>query len=314
MEIVMIGNEKGGVGKTTLTRCLSEALTQFGYKTLMVDWDPSGNLTDCTLQVFPEYVLYDAFCGQCSVDQLICKTPIGDILPTVKELDFGEENTDDGFTIEQHDDKSLTRLANQLFGRAGGESKLRRFLWSPKNGFAERYDYVLIDTPPSDNILTTNAIVAANSVLMVCEPALSALSGVWKLRSLINTAKKCYVDVATVTDGVVISNYSESGQDSAMKKSIQTIQQDVPAENIYLYQTILRHSGNITSSMHECRPLMDYARTTGNGVQDMLNLGLEFLAARELAPRTEVPGVKKDEAGNWIYTNPNRNAANKADR
>lgn len=311
MEVVMIGNEKGGVGKTTLTRCLSEALTQFGYRVLIVDWDPSGNLTDCTLPDFPEFVLYDVFCGQCTADQLIYKTPFGDILPTVKELDISQEEDDD-FVIEKHDDKSLTRLANQIFGRAGGEGRLRKFLWNTKNGFTERYDFVLIDTPPSDNILTTNAIVAANSVLMVCEPAMSALSGVWKLLSLMNTAKRCYVDATPVTDGVVISNYSDSDSDAAMKKSMQEIQQSIPAQNIYLYQTILRHSGNITNSMHECRPLMDYARNSGHGVHDMLNLGLEFLASRGLAPKNEVPGVKKNENGDWVYTNPHRPNAKKS--
>lgn len=306
MEVVMIGNEKGGVGKTTLTRCLSEALTQFGYRTLMVDWDPSGNLTDCTLENFPEYVLYDIFSRRCTVDQLICKTPIGDILPTVKELNFSNE--DDDFEIEHHDDKSLSRLANQIYGRTGGESHLRKFLWSAKNQFADRYDFVLIDTPPSDNILTTNAIVAANSILMVCEPSLPSLSGVWKLISLINTAKRSYVEAAPVIDGVVISNYSESGQDSAMKDSIKEVQQSVPSQNIYLYQTILRHSGNITNAMHNCRPLMDYARKTGYGVQDMLNLGLEFLASRGMAPKKDVVGVKKNEDGSWSYTAPTKEA------
>lgn len=302
MEVIMIGNEKGGVGKTTLTRCLSEALTQFGHRVLIVDWDPSGNLTDCTLPDFPQYVLYDAFSGNCTVDQLICKTNVGDILPTVKELDLGRDEDND-FVIEKDGDKSLTRLANQIFGRAGGEGLLRKFLWSPKNGFSDRYDFILIDTPPSDNILTTNALVSANSILMVCEPAMSALSGVWKLISLMNTAKRCYVDATPVIDGVVISNYSDSDNDSAMRESMRQIQQVIPTQNIYLYQTILRHSGNITNAMHNCRPLMDYVKNTGHGVHDMLNLGLEFLASRGLAPKKEVPGVQKNENGDWIYSN-----------
>lgn len=307
MEVVMIGNEKGGAGKTTLTRCLSEALTALGYKVLIVDWDLSGNLTDCTLEFFPEFVLYDAFCGHCTADQVIQKTPIGDILPTVKELDFSD--TDDGsFLMENKSNKSLTNLANRLFGRAGGESQLKSFLWSSKNAFADKYDFILVDTGPSDNILVTNAIVSANSVLMACEPSLASLSGVWKLLSSMNTAKRCYVGANAKLDGIVITKYSE--ERGSFKESIREIKAASADQKIYLYQTVMRDSGNVSMAMNKCRPLLDYVKHTGHGVTDMMNLGLEFLAARELEPKKNFPGVCKNENGEWFYAKPIKSTGN----
>lgn len=303
MEVVMIGNEKGGVGKTALTRCLGEALTTFGYKVLIVDWDPSGNLTDSILPDFPELVLYDAFCGNCTAEQVIQKTPIGDILPTIKELDFGD--TPDGTLLLETNNKSLTNLANRLFGRAGGESQLKSFLWSQKNNFAAKYDFVLVDTGPSDNILVTNAIVAANTILMACDPALASLSGVWKLLSSMNTAKRCYVGATATLDGVVITKYSE--RKGSFAASIREIRSSTSAQEIYLYQTVMRDSGHVSAAMNQCCPLMHFAKQNGNGVSDMLNLGLEFLAARNFAPRVEIPGLQKDANENWIYVQPTKN-------
>lgn len=305
MEVIMIGNEKGGVGKTALTRCLGEALTAFGYKVLIVDWDPSGNLTDSILPDFPEFVLYDAFCGNCTADQVIQRTPIGDVLPTIKELDFGD--APEGTFLLNNNNKSLTNLANRLFGRAGGESQLKSFLWSQKNNFAAKYDFVLIDTGPSDNILVTNAIVAANNILMACDPALASLSGVWKLLSSMNTAKRCYVGATAALDGVVITKYSE--RKGSFCASIKEIQTSTTAQDIYLYKTAMRDSGHVSAAMNQCRPLMDFVKQNGNGVSDMLNLGLEFLAARNLEPKNEFPGLRKDDAGNWSYIHPTKTTA-----
>ena len=306
MEIVMIGNEKGGAGKTTLTRCLSEALTALGYRVLIVDWDPSGNLSDCTLPDFPELVLYDAFCGNCTIEQVIYKTAVGDILPTIKELDIGGEESNGSLLLDSPNDKSLTLLANRIFGRAGGESQLKYFLWSEKHDLPSKYDFVLIDTGPSDNILVTNAIVAANSILIACDPDMKSVSGIWKLMSSINTARRCYVGVEAKLDGVVMTKYSE--EKASFRKSIQYIKSSTAEQDIYLYETVMRDAGNVSNAMCDCRPLLDFQKYTGNGVNDMMNLGCEFLAARGLEPKKEFPGVQKDKNGNWVYIQPERNS------
>lgn len=306
MEIVMIGNEKGGAGKTTLTRCLSEGLTALGYRVLIVDWDPSGNLSDCTLPDFPDLVLYDVFCGSCTIEQVICKTAIGDVLPTIKELNIGADVDAGAFLLNEKNDKSLTLLANRIFGRSGGERQLKNFLRSGAHDLPNKYDFILIDTGPSDNILVTNAIVASDSVLIACDPDMKSVSGIWKLMSSINTARQCYIGVNAQLDGVVITKYSE--EKASFRKSIQQIRQATADQNIYLYETVMRDSGNVSNSMCDCRPLLDFIKYSGNGVNDMINLCLEFLAARGLAPKSQFPGVHQDEKGNWVYIQPHRHS------
>lgn len=308
MEIILIGNEKGGTGKSATVHCLANTLVGLGYRVLAVDFDPSGNLSRAILPDFPQWVLYDVFTGACKLDQAIYHTDICDILPTVKELDLDIAPADE-FLLQSKNSKSLTQLANRLAGRTGAEMILRNLLRNEQHNLANRYDFVLIDSAPSDNILVTNAIVAADSIIIPCEPSQTGLDGVWMFISSVTTARRSYIHAKAQIDGIVMTKYTEDG--SNFKESIQSIREAAEQNNIYLYNTVMRHSNNVAHAMGHCRPILSYLNSflgSGHGPVDALNLALEFLAARGLDPKNDFPGVQRNENGALFYSKPKKEA------
>ena len=299
MEIILIGNEKGGTGKTATTVCLANALKTLGYRVLAVDFDASGNLSCGALPENPRWVLYDVFNGNCTLEEAICSTAVCDILPTIRELDLALD-PDDAYILGSKDNKSLSRLGDRLANKPGGEQALRSLLRSKKFDLASKYDFILIDSCPSDNILVTNAIVAADRVLIATEPSADSLDGIFKFISSINAAKRVYVGVSAEIDGIVLTRCST--EYASYRNSILDIQKAAEAREMYLYQTRMRMSGNVPDAMRNCRPIIEYLNTNGSGPVDSLNLALEFLAARGLGPKVDFPGVHQNENGDWVYT------------
>lgn len=308
MEIVLVANEKGGSGKSATVHTLANALTGLGYRVLAVDFDPSGNLSRAILPDFPQWVLYDVFTGACKLDQAIYHTDICDVLPTIKELELDIAPAD-AFLLQSKNSKSLTQLANRLAGRTGAEVILRNLLRNEQHDLASRYDFILIDSAPSDNILVTNAIVAADSIIIPCEPSQPGLDGVWMFISSVTTARRSYIHAKAEIDGIVMTKYTEDG--SNFKESIQSIRDAAAQNNIYLYNTVMRHSNNVSHAMGHCRPILSYLDSflgSGHGPVDALNLALEFLSARGLEPKKEFPGVQRSEDGTLFYSKPKKEA------
>lgn len=305
-EIVLIANEKGGTGKTATVLCLANALVGLGYRVLAVDFDPSGNLTHAALPDEPECVLYDALTGARKVTDAIYHTEICDVLPTAKSLDL-EIAPAETFLLASASNRSLTEIANRLTGRVGAEVVLSRLLRNEEAGLLQSYDFILIDSAPSDNILVTNAIVAADNILIPCEPSQSGLDGVWMFMSSVAAAKRSYTHAKAEIDGVVLSKYTEDGDN--YRESIRDIREATEARGLYLYKTAMRDSKNIPHALGHYRPILSYLNVlgSGHGPVDSLNLALEFLASRGLVPKKEFPGVQQDENGNYFYARPAKN-------
>jgi chromosome partitioning protein len=165
-KILVVANQKGGVGKTTTAVNLSASLAATKRKVLMVDLDPQGNATmGCGIDKHDlEQSLYDVLTGKCSITEVIITAENAgfDVVPT---------NSD------------LTAAEVELMNLPEREMRLRSALGE----VSANYDYIIIDCPPSLSMLTVNAMVAAEGVLIPMQCEYYALEG---LSALMQTIEK----------------------------------------------------------------------------------------------------------------------------
>lgn len=186
MKTICIFNQKGGVGKTTTTINLCSNLAIKGYKVLIIDIDPQGNTTS-GLGIDKnelENSIYDILTSNIKFEDTTIQTEIINnlsIIPSTKELSGAEV---------------------ELIGYTNREGIL-------KNKFVEikdKYDYVVIDCPPSLGILTVNALCAAQSVLIPIQCEYYALEGVGQLYNTIQLIKKS-LNKNIAIEGVLMTMY-----------------------------------------------------------------------------------------------------------
>jgi chromosome partitioning protein len=243
-------NHKGGVGKTTTTANVAAGLNSLKKKVLMIDLDPQANLTvhfGFPREIENETTIYDALKGQ-------AKLPIKNI-QGVKGLDIVISSTDDMADIEI-----------QLSGVVGREYILKELI----TPISDRYDYILIDCPPSLGIMPLNALSCANMALIVVEPAKFSLDGMTKIfdvmkmiQTRINPKIKDY--------GVLMTRYNTK----------KVIHQNV-VENIKtryenkVFKTVIRSNVSLEEAAMQGVDVFRYAPKS-NGATDYMNVCKELI-------------------------------------
>ena len=168
-KIIAIVNQKGGVGKTTTAVNLTAALTDLGKKVLLCDFDPQANATS-GMGVDKrkiKYSSYDVTINGVSIESAILETKFGDVVPSSADLA--------GAGVE-------------LIGSDDREHQLKAALESVK----DKYDAIFIDCPPSLELLTLNALCAADGILVPVQCEYYALEGLSELIRTLKTIRKKY--------------------------------------------------------------------------------------------------------------------------
>jgi chromosome partitioning protein len=157
--VIALANQKGGVAKTTTTLNLGVAFAEQGYRVLLIDLDPQGNLT-MSQGMNPDTIQQSMF------DVLVHRLPLDQVIER-REVDIAVSSID------------LAGADMALSSQIGRERALEKALAPMK----DRYDYILIDTPPSLGLLTINAFVAATGVVVPVQTEYLSLRGLVQLEN-----------------------------------------------------------------------------------------------------------------------------------
>ena len=210
--IIAVANQKGGVGKTTTTINLSACLAEQGQKVLVIDVDPQGNTTS-GLGIDKnntENTVYELMLGEASIDDCIYKSVMDDldVIPSNVNLAGAEIDLID---IDDRED-ILKKIVNSL---------------------KEKYDFILLDCPPSLSMLTVNAMTAANTVLVPIQCEYYALEGLSQLIRTINLVKQ-KLNPELEIEGVVFTMY-----DARTNLSLQVVENVKANLKQTVYKTII---------------------------------------------------------------------------
>lgn len=241
--IIAISNHKGGVGKTTSTLNIGAALAKLKQSVLLIDLDPQSHLSDSVGIEEPKVNIYDLLKGT-EVSPIEISKNV-DLIPSSIDLS--------GADVE---------LANEI----GRELLLKKQL----SKLEKEYDFILIDCPPSLNVLTVNAFVAATEVYIPLQAEYLAFKGLSRLIDIIEKVQESLNPDLSIS-GVFVTRYDSR---KILNKQIVTISQQ-HFENKF-FTTKIRENIAVAEAPSANMDIFSYAPNS-NGAQDYLKLGKEIL-------------------------------------
>ncbi len=242
-QTIAITNQKGGVGKTTTAAALTGGLTALGHRVLAIDIDPQGNLGfSLGVDIENGYTSYDILKSPEHVIPAIRHTEYGDIIPS----------------------NILLSSAELELSRSGREYKLKTALEEIESS----YDFIIIDTPPALNILTVNAYVCSNSLIIPMTPEILSLLGISQLKETIDTVRKYYNSHLRIL-GVLLTKYNKRLN---LAREVEEMAAEIAKQlGTVVLEDKIRNSVAVAEAPAHAESIMKYAPKV-NATQDYISL------------------------------------------
>lgn len=242
MKIISIANQKGGVSKTTTTQAIATLFNIQGKKTLAIDLDPQGNLSfamKANLEGTP--TIYNVIKGELRAIDTLQHTESGDILPS----------------------NILLSGADTEFTSIGREYLLKEAI----SEISKQYQYVIIDCPPALSILTINAFVASDFIVIPSIADVFSLQGMAQLNNTIQTVKK-YSNPNLKIAGILLTRFTQRTKlSSHIQKLLDTTTKSM---DTILFNTAIRNSVSIQESQYQRENMVSYDQKS-NATADYIN-------------------------------------------
>ena len=246
----MLANQKGGVAKTTTTLNLGIALREMGYRVLLIDLDPQGNLT-MSQGLNPDVIERSMF------DVLVHKVPISDVIEQ-READLAVASID------------LAGAELALSAMIGRERSLEKALVEVRSS----YDYVLVDTPPSLGLLTINAFVAATGVIVPVQCEYLSLRGLVQLENTLAMVRE-NLNPNVGVEGIVATMFD--GRTLHSREAIEILEENF---GDLVYRTRIRKTVRYAEAPVKGSSVLKYD-PTGAAAEAYRELAREIVAAKE---------------------------------
>ena len=251
--IIAVANQKGGVGKTTTSVNLAASLAEKGKKILLIDADPQGNATSGfgVDKNDLEYTIYELIVEECGIRDCILE----DVIPGVSIIPSNVNLAAAEIELINVDRKEFI-LKNEI------------------DYVTDKYDYILIDCPPSLNILTINSMTTANSILVPIQCEYYALEGLSQLIHTVNLAKE-RLNPGLEIEGVVFTMY-----DSRTNLSTQVVENVRSNLKSYIFESVIPRNVRLSEAPSYGMPIIKYDPKS-TGADAYMSLAEELLSKYE---------------------------------